>query len=56
MLNGETVAGRRLRKGETLRETDYYLSTAGEWKPCPCPGVKLATDVAFFRPEVSDEL
>lgn len=50
---GRTVYGRRLVAGDVLEASDVFDSTAGEWHPCPCPGVTLATisdTVTWVRP------
>jgi hypothetical protein len=35
-------------EGEVLRETDLYLSSSGNWQPCPCPGIVNQGDT-FYR-------
>tara|TARA_R110002110_G_scaffold205162_3_gene417451 strand:- start:102 stop:272 length:171 start_codon:yes stop_codon:yes gene_type:complete len=30
-----------LEEGDVLKETDFYLSSDGNWRECPCPGLTL---------------
>ena len=46
------VTARRIRSGEVLESGDYYLSSNGNWEPCPCPGLVLGEGTAceWVRP------
>lgn len=40
----------RLEEGIKVEETDFYLSTSGQWEPCPCPGGTVNPRVVWVRP------
>jgi len=44
--------GRKIEPGELIEPGDMYDSTAGDWAPCPCPGLVLqeGTSAYWVRP------
>lgn len=49
---GQYVRGFELETGDVLEESDVYESSAGDWQPCPCPGLVLQAGdlVTWVRP------
>ncbi len=58
-LSAVPIRGMRLAPGALLSGSDYYDSTDGKWRLCPCPGATIRDGCAtvFARPciELSSE-
>lgn len=52
----DPLFGYLLEPGDILEATDMFDSTVGQWRACPCPGLKIQNveGIVWVRP-VTDE-